>query len=335
MRTEASELWFVAPGRVEIRRAPSPAEVGLEEIRARGICSAVSQGTELLLYRGEGPPVFDPSLATAGRELPMRYGYCWVGEVVESRAARVPVGERILALCAHGDEHVLPGRAIHALPQGIPSPRATLAPKLETAVNVVWDAGLALGDRVVVLGGGVVGLLVASLCKRAGASSVRLVEPSQRRRRTAERLGVGEVRAPDEDTPAGDADLVIESTGNPALLDRAIAHAGQEATVVVASFYGERRSPISLGDAFHRRRLQLKSSQVSHLPPAKSARWSHERRLAFALELLADPVWDALIDPPVPFEEAPAVYARLDADPGAALHTVFAYACSGRSRETG
>jgi threonine dehydrogenase-like Zn-dependent dehydrogenase len=196
---------------------------------------------------------------------------------------------------------------------------------LETAVNIVWDSAAGLGDRVVVLGGGIVGLLAAMLCKRAGASFVAIVEPSARRRRCAELLGLDDARSPEADTPAGDADVVIEATGSPALLDRAIAHAAFEATVVVASFYGERRSLISLGDAFHRRRLQLKSSQVSHLPAAKLARWSHARRFGLVLELLGDSRLDALIEPPVPFDSAPATYVRLDADPGASLHTVFAY----------
>jgi 2-desacetyl-2-hydroxyethyl bacteriochlorophyllide A dehydrogenase len=325
MRIRRRELWFVGPNKVELREGEPLAAPGPGQVKARALYSAISQGTELLLYRGEGPRSFDPSLAQASRGFPMRYGYCWVGHIVESGAGDAWLGKHVLALRPHGDEHLLSTEEIRVLPDAIPAARATLAPMLETAVNIVWDAGVALGDRVVVLGGGVVGLLTAMLCKRSGASLVSLVEPSARRRDCGLRLGIDEVRTPEADAPAGDADVVIEATGNPALLDRAIAHAAFEGTVVVASFYGQRRSPISLGDGFHRRRLQLKSSQVSHLPASKLARWSHARRFVLVLELLADSRWDELVEPPIPFDEASATYARLNADPGSSLHTVFAY----------
>jgi threonine dehydrogenase-like Zn-dependent dehydrogenase len=159
----------------------------------------------------------------------------------------------------------------------------------------------------------------------AGAERIRVIEPSPRRRRAALELGIAEVFAPAQDVPSGDCDVVIEATGDPACLDIAVAHAGLEATVVVASFYGERRSQLSLGTAFHRRRLQLKASQVSRLPPHKTARWDTARRFATVVDLLRNPRLDSLIDPPIPFAEAPAWYARLDADPGSALHSVFAY----------
>jgi len=326
MRIRRRELWFVGPKKVELREgAPGPA-LGPGQVKAHALYSAISQGTELLLYRGEGPQVFDSSLLSeAVQGFPLRYGYCWVGQIVESGAADVSMGQHVLALRPHGDEHVLAADEMRVLPDAVPPLRATLAPMLETAVNIVWDSGVGLGDRVVVLGGGVVGLLAAMLCKRAGASVVAMVEPSARRRHCAQLLGVDEARPPEEDAPAADADVVIEATGSPALLDRAIAHAAFEATIVVASFYGERRTPISLGDAFHRRRLLLKSSQVSHLPAAKLARWSHARRFALVLELLVDSRLDGLIDPAVPFDVAAATYARLDADPVTALHTVFAY----------
>lgn len=318
-------LWFVEPRRVELRPCPAPA-LGEGQVKARALCSGISQGTELLLYRGEGPTRFDPSLDGPDDPLyPRRYGYSWVGQIVESRALDLHLGQRVFALRPHGEVHVLRARELRALPDGIPSPRATLAANLETAITVVWDAGVAFGDRVVVLGGGVVGLLVAWLCRRSGAARVRLVEPSPRRRAAGLALGVHDARPPEDDTPDGSADVVVEATGHPANLDRAILHAGPEAILVVASFYGERRSPIALGDEFHRRRLQLKASQVSSLPPQKRPRWTPERRFASVLDCLADPGLDAIVDAPVPFDEAPALYARLDAAPGASLHSVLAY----------
>lgn len=300
------ELWFTGPRRVELRLgAPLPA-LSAGEVKARALHSGISQGTELLLYRGEGPRLFDPSLDAPGAmTYPRRYGYGWVGRVVESRSRLLEPGQTIFALRPHGDVHVLGPEHLRAIPEGIPSTRATLAANLETALNIVWDAGISLGDNVVVLGGGIVGLLACLLAKHAGAARLRLIEPSARRRATALALGIDEARAPEADEPRGDADVVIEATGDPACLDRAILHAGQEATVLVASFYGERRSPISLGVEFHRRRLQLKASQVSHLPPHKSARWNADRRFQSVLGFLGDARLDALLDPRFPWRKRP------------------------------
>ena len=286
----------------------------------------VSQGTELVLYRGEGKTPFDPSLDPPGAPVyPRRYGYAWVGEVVAfgDGVTGLPAGTRIFALAPHGDLHVLDASSVRVLDAAIVPRRAVLAANLETAITCVWDAGASLGDAVVVLGGGVVGLLVSYLSMASGAR-VRLVEPSPRRREAAAALGVAAV-PPDEDTGLGDADVVVEATGNPAILDRAIAHAAREATVVVASFYGARTAPVSLGDEFHRRRLVLRSSQVSSIPPARTARWSFARRFDLVRTLLADARLDALLDPPAPFATAPDVYARLDRHPGDAVQTVFVY----------
>lgn len=320
------ELWFTGQRRVELRQAEPLPPLGPGEARVRALHSGISQGTELLLYRGEGPRMFDPSLGDTDAPMyPRRYGYSWVGEIVESRAQGTEVGQHIFALRPHGDAYVLRSEQMREIPEGIPSARATLAANMETALTVVWDAGISIGDRVLVVGGGVVGLLSALLARRAGAERVRVIEPSPRRRQAALDLGMDEVFAPGQDVPRGDCDAVIEATGDPASLDCAIAHAGLEATIVVASFYGERRSPISLGTEFHRRRLQLKASQVSRLPPQKTVRWDTSRRFATVIDLLRNPLLDTLVDPPVSFAEAPAWYAHLDADPGSALHAVFTY----------
>ncbi len=322
----ARELWFVGPRQVEIREAGQPALPGPGQVRARGLFSGVSQGTELLLYRGEGPQHFDPSLdAGSARLYPRRYGYSWVGEVTDSRAAGVLPGQRIFCLLPHGDVHLLDASELRLLPSAIPGPRATLAANLETALNVVWDAKIALGDDVVVLGGGIVGLLVVMLAKRSGALHVHMVEPSPRRAQAALALGADSVATPEQDEPHGSADVVIEATGQPGVLDRAIQHAAQEATVVVASFYGERRSALALGSDFHRRRLQLKASQVSRLPPEKTPRWDPARRFAQVLHLLADQRLDQLLDEPTPFAEAAELFARLDRDSNASLQVSFKY----------
>ena len=327
MPTEARarELWFRGPRAVEVRagRVPAPAR---GQVLARALASGVSQGTELLLYRGEGPVPFDPSLDPAGTPtFPRRYGYAWVGEIVEAGpdvdASRI--GARVFALAPHGDWHALDAGAARPIDARVPPARAVLAASLETAITSVWDGGVGLGDSVVVLGGGVVGLLIARLAAGAGAR-VRLVEPSRRRRAVASALGLAAV-SPVDDAACADADVVVEATGDPATLERAIAHAARDATIVVASFYGTRAAPVPLGADFHRRRLRLVSSQVSAIPPARAPRWTFARRFELVRSLLADASLDALVEAPIPLDEARAVYARLDRAPGDAVQTVFEY----------
>ena len=318
------ELWFVGPHQVELRRgAAAPLVDG--QVRVSALASGISQGTELLLYRGEGPTPFDPSLDAPGAPAyPRRYGYAWVGEVVESTSHELPRGARVFALAPHGDEHVLNASQVRVLPAEVPATRAVLAANLETAVNVVWDAGVALGDDVLVIGGGVVGLLIGHLARKSGAGRVRLIEPSARRREAARKLGFDTA----ENEPSGGAlaDIVIEASGDPACLDVALGLVRDEGVVTVASFYGQRTAALGLGTDFHRRRLSLRSSQVSRLPPSHSAGWSFGRRFELVTNLLKNPALDALLDSPVPFAEAPATYARLAAAPGEALQTVFSYA---------
>lgn len=319
------ELWFTGPGSVEVRSPEGHRPISAGQVRVRALASGISQGTELLLYRGEGPTPFDPSLDAPGAPTyPRRYGYAWVGEVVESQSDAQPVGARVFALAPHGDEHCLDAAQVRALPSTLPAERAVLAANLETAVNIAWDAGVALGDDVVVIGGGVVGLLAGYAARKSGASRVRLLEPSARRRQAALALGFTEALSPAE---AGgfSADVVIEASGNPACLDQAITLLREEGVVLVASFYGQRVAPVALGTDFHRRRLSLRASQVSRLPPSHSVGWSFDRRFQLVSELLQDPALDALLDVPVPFAEAPATYARLARAPGEALQTVFSY----------
>jgi 2-desacetyl-2-hydroxyethyl bacteriochlorophyllide A dehydrogenase len=318
------ELWFAGPRSVEVREGPFPTPAP-HQVLVRALASGISQGTELLLYRGEGPTPFDPSLEAPGTPTyPRRYGYAWVGEIVEGPSAEgLSPGARVFALAPHGDWHALDAGSLSPLDPSIPPRRAVLAANLETAVTCVWDAGVALGDSVVVLGGGVVGLLTAKLAASAGAR-VRLVEPSARRRAIAGGLGI-QAGTPEEYAPRGDADVVIEATGNPAVLDRAIAHAAFEAVVVVASFYGARTAPVSLGSDFHRRRLRLQSTQVSSLPPGRAPRWTHARRFDLVRSLLADPSLDTLVTNVHPFGDAAEVYARIDRTPDDAIQTVFDY----------
>lgn len=324
--SSARELWFTAPGRVELRRA-EPAALAAGQVRARALASGISQGTELLLFMGQGPEPFDPSLDAPGAPTyPRRYGYAWVGEVCETASSELRLGARVFALAAHGDEHVADASSFRHLPADVPSERAVLAANLETAINVVWDAGIALGDRVVVIGGGVVGLLTGRAARLGGARHVVLVEPAAARRAAALRLGFDEALTPDQASSlAVDADVVIEASGNPACLDDAIARARQEGVVVVASFYGQRVAPVALGAEFHRRRLTLRASQVSRLPASRTAGWSFARRFELVCELLRHEPLDDLLEPSVAFDTAPAVYEDLARAPGHRLQMVFRY----------
>jgi 2-desacetyl-2-hydroxyethyl bacteriochlorophyllide A dehydrogenase len=328
LRTDepSRELWFEAPRIVRVRAGDAPA-LAPDRVVARAFASGISQGTELLLYRGEGPASFDPSLDRVGAPTyPRRYGYAWVGEVVACGAdvQGLVLGDHVFALASHGDLHALPATSVFRIDPAIPSTRAVLAASLETAITCVWDAGISLGDEVVVLGAGAVGLLAAWLATCAGAN-VRVIERSARRRALARTLDIRDAIAPSEDRPRGEADVVIEATGDPAALDHAIAHAAREATVALASFYGARTHPVTLGGEFHRRRLILRSTQVSSIPPLRAPRWTPARRFEIVRRLLRDERLDALLEPSVPFDEAPAAYARLDEKPGDHAQMVFAY----------
>jgi 2-desacetyl-2-hydroxyethyl bacteriochlorophyllide A dehydrogenase len=274
-----------------------------------------------------GPTPFDPSLDPPGAPVyPRRYGYAWIGEVIARGAGvdRIEIGTRVFALAPHGDLHALDVGSVRPIDPTIPPARAVLAATLETAITCVWDAGVSLGDRVVVLGGGIVGLLAGWLAQAAGAS-VLLVEPWAARRDLARGLGISAVVAPDEDRPRADADAVIEATGDPAALDRAIAHAAHEGTIAVLSFYGVRTHPVALGSEFHRRRLVMRATQVSSIPPTHAARWTRSRRFDLVRSLLCDSVLDGLLPEIVPFDDAPGAYARLDQEPGVHTHVVFDY----------
>lgn len=320
----ARELWFAEPGRVEIRQCEVPS-LSPGTVLAQGVASGVSQGTEMLLFRGEGLDPFDPSLGNhAASTYPCRYGYAWVGKVIERAAdvTSVAVGDHVFALAPHGDLHLLPSNRVRPLQRAIPATRAVLAANLETAVNSVWDSGMSIGDRVNIFGAGIVGLLIAWLSIKAGAD-VSIVEPSEPRRVFASRLGVAV--APDISSSSGAADVAIEATGHPATLKAAISSIGQEGRVVVVSNYGGRSHPLILGDHFHRRRLTIRSSQVSSIPAERTPRWSFDRRFDLVKRLLDDEWLDALVDNMVDFNDAPKVYASLRARPDAHLQTVFVY----------
>lgn len=301
--------WTEAPGRAAIR-PETLAAPRADEVRVRALHSGVSRGTEALVFRGEVPPGeyqrMRAPFQAGDFPAPVKYGYASVG-VVEAGPDML-LGRTVFCLHPHQTHYVVPAGAVHALPAGLPPARAVLAANMETAVNALWDASPRIGDRIAVVGGGVVGLLVAWLAARLPGCQVELVDTFAPRARVAAQLGLA-FASPE--AAARDADLVVHASGQPAGLVTALGLAAFEATVLELSWYGQRSVALPLGEAFHARRLTLRSSQVGHVATAQRARWSHDRRMALALALLCDPVLDALVTDAAPFDELPAVLARL------------------------
>jgi threonine dehydrogenase-like Zn-dependent dehydrogenase len=271
----------------------------------RALQGALSRGTERLVLSGCVPPSeFERMRAPlmGGKfPFPVKYGYATVGRVEDG-----PVelkGRAVFALHPHQTVFTLPAAAVIPLPDRVPPQRAVLAANMETALNAMWDAGPGPADRIAVVGAGVVGALVAWLCGKLPGAEVTLVDIAPERASLAAALGVG-LAAP-EAAPR-DCDLVVHASGSAAGLATALGLAGNEATVLEMSWYGAGSISAPLGGEFHSRRLKLVSSQVGQVAPSHRPRWSHRRRLAAALDLLADARLDALLAPAIPFAELPA-----------------------------
>jgi len=269
-------------------------------VRVRSLWSGVSRGTESLVVRG-GVPASEfermrgPHMGGAF-PFPVKYGYSSVGRVVEGSVSFAK-GDVVFCLHPHQTEYVVSEKALTKVPAAVPPRRAVLAPNMETAVNIVWDSGVSVGDRVVVVGAGVVGLLVAYLCRKVPGTAVYVKD-------VLERDFFGLTPLTDDQR---DFDVVIHCSGNPVALRDCLDLAGDDATVVEASWYGDQSVNVPLGGPFHSRRLTLKCSQVGQLPPARRPRWTHARRMRMALELLAqdDGALDELLEePPLDFHAA-------------------------------
>jgi threonine dehydrogenase-like Zn-dependent dehydrogenase len=310
----ARSFWIQEPGRGQIvTEALPPRKAG--EVRVRTLFSGVSRGTESLVFRGRVPrsqwETMRAPFQAGSFPAPVKYGYACVGRVEQAPALGEGAalgGRTVFCLHPHQDRFQVPAAAVRAVPASVPPERAVLAANLETAVNACWDAGPRVGDRVVVVGGGVVGLLTAWLCRQVPGVRLTVVDPDPAREETCRALGLP--WSPEPPDEAG-ADLVVHASGNPDGLAAALAAAGTEATVLELSWYGDRAVPAPLGEAFHHRRLTLRSSQVGRLHPERTPRWTHARRLDLALQLLGDPALDALVSGESPFEELPGVMARL------------------------
>jgi len=306
-------LWYVSAGRAELRpesiAAPGPAQV-----RVRALFGAISRGTERLVFDGRVPSsqfqrMRGPNMAGAF-PFPAKYGYATVGRVEEGPPELQ--GQIVFALHPHQSVFTVAADFVVPVPRQVPPARAVLAANMETALNALWDGAPGPADRIAVVGGGVVGLLVARLCARMPGTQVTVVDIAATRGEIAQALGAG-FAAPAA-APEG-CDLVFHASGTAAGLATALRIAGEEATIVELSWYGAGDVAIPLGEAFHSRRLRLVASQVGRVAGSHRVRWSGARRLAAALDLLSDPALDGLLAPAVPFEDLPARLAEILGSP--------------------
>ena len=328
-------VWFAAPGVAEMRTEP-PGAVGPVDVRVRTLVSGVSAGSELLVYRGLAPADLPPDLPTVAGDfrLPVKFGYASVGVVVEAGAdAGLAVDDPVFVHHPHQTEYVVPADFPIRLPKELPVDRGVFTANLETATTIVLDAHPRLGEAVLVVGQGVVGLLVTMLLKRAGARPIIAVDLHERRRDAALGAGADHALAPGPQlrdqvsalTGGRGVDVAIEASGAPAALQSCVETAAFGGTIVVASWYGEREVPLALGGAFHRGRLRILSSQVSTLDPTLGPRWTRERRADVVRDLLTELPLDDLISHRFPFDAAPSAYELLDTKPQECLQVVFDY----------
>jgi threonine dehydrogenase-like Zn-dependent dehydrogenase len=307
MAGQARAFWIAAPGTGEIRMEQLPFP-GPEDVLVRTLHSGVSRGTETLVFRGGVPQsqwaAMRAPFQAGDFPAPVKYGYLSVG-VVEQGPPEL-AGRTVFALHPHQTRYVVPAAAVTVVPDDVPASRAVLAGTVETAVNALWDAAPRIGDRIAVVGGGMVGCSVAAVLARFPGARVQLVDADPARAAVAEALGVG-FAAPDG--AGGDCDLVIHASATAEGLTRSLELLAPEGTVVELSWYGDRPVTVPLGEFFHSRRLTIRSSQVGGIVPGRARTYAD--RLALALRLLADPAFDALITGRSDFDELPAVLPRL------------------------
>ncbi|MGW4563025.1 zinc-dependent alcohol dehydrogenase [Streptomyces sp. NPDC004561] len=309
MNRSARAFWLRSPGHGELRDVTLE-EPGADQVVVRALYSGVSRGTETLVFRGGVPESQHAVMRAPFQEGdfpgPVKYGYLSVGVVEEGPDALT--GRTVFCLYPHQSRYAVPVSAVTVVPERVPAERAVLAGTVETAVNALWDAAPLIGDRIAVVGGGMVGCSVAALLARFPGIRLQLVDADPARAKTAEALGV------DFATPAdalGDCDLVVHASATDAGLERALQLLAPEGTVVELSWYGDRRVSLRLGEAFHSRRLGLRSSQVGTVSPAARPGRGYADRMALALDLLADPALDALITGESAFDELPDVMPKL------------------------
>ncbi|MEO1025165.1 MAG: zinc-binding alcohol dehydrogenase [Pseudomonadota bacterium] len=313
----AKALWITEKGKATIRDGSISDDPDLLTVKT--LYSGISRGTERLVFRGQVPEAEFDTMRAPFQEgsfaFPIKYGYSAVGSVQDGDRA----GETVFALFPHQTPFAVPSHLAIPVPAAVPPQRAVLAANMETALNVVWDVGVSPGDRVVVIGAGVVGALAGYLCGQIPGTEVCLVDIDPDKSVLASALKCA--FATPEAAPKA-ADVVIHGSATSEGLATAIAVAGLEATIAEASWYGTQQTTVPLGAAFHRKRLKIISSQVGRIPARKVPRWTFRRRLEKALELLADPALDSLISGETAFDALPTEYERILSDPKTLCHRI-------------
>ncbi len=321
--SDALAFWLREPGTGEIRPVTLP-EQGPGDVLVRTLRSGVSRGTESLVFRGGVPPSQYASMRAPFQEGdfpgPVKYGYLNVGRVEDGPP---DLYERtVFCLYPHQTSYVVPAEAVVVVPEEVPPSRAVLAGTVETAINALWDAAPLMGDRIAVVGAGMVGCCVARLLARFPGVRVTLVDVDGAREGVAAALGV-EFALPD-DAPGG-CDLVVHTSATSTGLQLSLDLLAPEGTVLDLSWYGDSEVRLSLGGAFHSGRLTIRGSQVGAIPPSRRSRRSLADRLGIALDLLRDPAFDALLTGESRFDELPDVLTRLESGTLAALCHVITY----------
>lgn len=311
--TPARAFWTLAPGVGALLEETLDPPDGDHQLLT-ALASGVSRGTESLVFHGRVPASQHETMRAplmAGHfPFPVKYGYALVG--------RDEAGRRVFCLHPHQDRCLVPVAMCIPVPDAVPTRRAVLAANIETAVNVLWDAAPLVGERVTVIGAGVVGLLVASLIARIPAARVTVVDIDTNRESIAR--GFGCDFATPEATPV-EQELIVHTSATEAGLRLALAVAAYEARIIEVSWYGDREPTVPLGEAFHARRLLLRSSQVGGIAPRMRGRRAYADRLATALDLLADPAYDALLEGPTAFADLPAAMPTI-LRPGGLCHVI-------------
>jgi 2-desacetyl-2-hydroxyethyl bacteriochlorophyllide A dehydrogenase len=325
---------IAAPRRIEVvEEALPPAKPG--QLLVCTEVSAISSGTEMLFYRGQVPAdmAVDAGLGALGQsevQYPLRYGYSCVGRVIDvaGELGGEWLNRRVFAFVPHASHFWAAPNEVLLVPPGLEPERSTLLPNMETAVNLVMDGHPGIGERVAVVGQGVVGLLVVALLRQFPLQQLTAIDPLERRRAAALRMAADSAiwfdgaRAPEGWEPA---DLVYELSGNPAALNTALALTGYAGRVVIGSWYGQKQAPIDLGGAFHRSRIRLIASQVSTIDPQWSGRWDKERRFAWAWQMLQRLPIDSLVTHRYRVADAAAAYQVIDQEPDTTIQVILTY----------
>lgn len=329
----AEAVYFLRERSVAVRPVTLP-ELGPEDVRVCTDYSAISPGTERMIYRGEAPTDMpaDATLETIPGSLsyPLQYGYAIVGRVDAAGEAVDPAlrGRRVFCFHPHQTATVVDREHIAVVPPDIDSRSAALVPFAETAVSIVQDAAPITGDRVVVTGAGTIGSCICRLLAHMGVAEVIVVDPDPQRRRTAANLGATAVRdtVPEDSHPT---DIGIEVSGNPTALNQLLETVDFDGQIVVGSWYGRKLATLDLGRWFHRERLTIHSSQVSTVAPRHRGRWDKERRFEAAWDLVRKLPTNRLVTHITPFAEAASAYRRLDEEPTEAGQMLLSYNMTG------